>query len=103
MGLDGQHVAKLGDWIDLETLSIPDNDCLKPLAGTKMNCCRVTQIGLDPEHLVLVIDSGADANIQWTALGRGLGMEQGRDQKRQQQRGEEFHGLQFSRVSASTR
>jgi hypothetical protein len=37
MRLDGQHIAKFWDRIDLETLGVADNDGVKPFALSKMD------------------------------------------------------------------
>ncbi len=37
MRLDGQDIAKLGDWIDLETLGVANNDGVKPFALPKVD------------------------------------------------------------------
>ena len=103
MRLDRQHIAELGDRIDLEALGVADDHRLEPLARPEMNCRRMPQIGLDPVDLVLVIDGGADADVERAALRRGLGEGGNRKGKRQEERGQGFHVGQFSRVSASTR
>ena len=69
MGLYGQHIAKFGDWIDLETLGVAHDNRFKPLAGAKMDRGGMAQIGFDRIDLVLVIGGGANTDIEWASRG----------------------------------
>ena len=86
MRFDRQHIAKLGDRIDLEALGVADNHGFKPLPRSEMNRGRMPQVSFDPVDLVLIIDGGADADVERTALRRGLGECSNRKGKRQKER-----------------
>ena len=83
MRFDREHIAKLGDRIDLEAFGVADNHRLEPLPGPEMDRRRMPQVRLDPVDLVFIIDGGADADVERAALRRGLGVCGNREGERQ--------------------
>ena len=70
MRLDRQHIAKLGDWIDLKSFGVSHDHSLEPLPVTKLDRGRVPQVRLDTEHLLRVIDRIPNADILRATLRR---------------------------------